>query len=86
LKLLLVNHLGDLVPAPKNDTLEITSIKPSCPCISVTETDKRVIHEGDTAHLYIGHNAAQRGKFNKKVRIQFKNHPTLSINVSGEVV
>lgn len=78
-----VTHNFEIVNTGK-DPLMLENVQASCGC-TTPEWSRDAIQPGATSVVKVGYNAANEGAFQKTITIQYNNHQTKTLTISGTV-
>jgi uncharacterized protein DUF1573 len=78
-----VTHNFEIVNTGK-DALMLENVQASCGC-TTPEWSRDAIQAGATSVIKVGYNAANEGAFQKTITIQYNNHQTKTLTISGTV-
>jgi hypothetical protein len=78
-----VTHNFEIVNTGKEPLL-LENVQASCGC-TTPEWTRDAIQPGATSVIKVGYNAANEGAFQKTITIQYNNHQTKTLTISGDV-
>lgn len=78
-----VTHNFEIVNIGK-EPMMLENVQASCGC-TTPEWSRDAIQPGATSVVKVGYNAANEGAFQKTITIQYNNHQTKTLTISGTV-